>query len=142
MCREVRGEVELPGGLLLDDDLVVAFHVWPAAAGLDRPTLLGHVLVMPRRHAAAWEELEDAEAAALGAAISRLARALRAELDLERVYTATLGHHVPHLHVHVIPRHAGTPAALQMWELDEWEAAPFADWDSAAALVERLRTAL
>jgi histidine triad (HIT) family protein len=141
-CREVRGEIEPPGGLLLDEELLVAFHVWPAAAGLERPALLGHLLVMPRRHAPGWEDLEEAEAGAIGGAIARLARAQRAVLDLERVYTATIGHHVAHLHVHLIPRHTGTPEGLGMWELDEWQDVPLADEAAAAEFVERLREAL
>jgi diadenosine tetraphosphate (Ap4A) HIT family hydrolase len=141
-CREVRGEVALPGGLLLDEELVAAFHSWPAAAGLDQPVLLGHLLVMPRRHAPGWEDLEAPEAEAVGRAVARLARAQRAALDLERVYTATIGHHTPHLHVHLIPRHAGTPAELHWWQVDEWEDAPFADEPAVADAVARIRHAL
>jgi diadenosine tetraphosphate (Ap4A) HIT family hydrolase len=138
----VRGEVALPGGLLLDDELLVAFHAWPPAAGLERPVLLGHLLVMPRRHVAGWEDLEPDEAAAIGRALARLARAQREALDLEHVYTATIGHRLAHLHVHLIPRHRGTPAELGMWQLDEWADAPFAGEAEAAAIVERLRAHL
>lgn len=141
-CREVRGEVDLPGGLLLDEDLVAAFHVWPAAAGMEGPAILGHLLVMPRRHAGGWEDLEPREGAAVGEAVARLARAQCAVLDLERVYTATIGHHLAHLHVHLIPRHTGTPEALGMWQLDEWEGVPLADEAAAAEVVERLRETL
>jgi diadenosine tetraphosphate (Ap4A) HIT family hydrolase len=139
VCREVAGEVDLPGGLILDEDQLVAFHVWPAVVGDESPPLLGHLLVVPRRHAAGWDDLTPEEAAAIGVALGRLAGALRRTLELERVYTATLGHHVPHLHVHVFPRHAGTPVDVPWHRVDEWEDAPKGDARKIAALAERLR---
>jgi len=138
VCRQVAGEVT--GGLLIDAPLVVGFH---ASVILQNPRpFLGHLFVCPRRHAAAFEDLDAREAAAVGVAVSRLARALRATTDLERIYTATMGHHIPHMHVHLVPRYAGTPADLAWTEVDEWEGAPHGDEEAIAALAERLRAAL
>jgi histidine triad (HIT) family protein len=140
VCREVAGDVELAGGPLIDDELVFGFHLPPMEEN-PRP-YLGHLLVVPRRHAAGWADVTDAEAAAVGVAITRLARALRATIDLERVYTAVIGHGVPHLHVHVFPRYAGTPAGVGWMQSDEWEGAPHGAGEEIAELTGRLRAAL
>jgi histidine triad (HIT) family protein len=138
ICRQVAGDVN--GGLLIDAPLVVGFH---ASVIPQNPSpLLGHLFVSPRRHASAFEDLDAREAAAVGVAVSRLARALRETLDLERVYTASIGHAHAHLHMHLLPRYAGTPADVSWVELDEWEGAPHGDEEAIAALAERLHVAL
>jgi histidine triad (HIT) family protein len=138
VCRQVAGEVT--GGLLIDAPLVVGFH---ASVIPENPRpFLGHLLVCPRRHAAAFEDLGAREAAAVGVAVSRLARALRGALDLERVYSAVIGHHIPHLHVHLVPRYAATPAELPWTEVGDWEGAPRGGGEEIEALADRLRIAL
>jgi histidine triad (HIT) family protein len=138
VCRQVAGDVT--GGLLIDAPLVAGFH---ASVIPENPSpLLGHLFVSPRRHAAGLEDLDAREAAAVGVAASRLARALRETLDLERVYSAAIGHHVPHLHVHLVPRYAGTPPDVEWTRLDEWKGAPHGDETSIAELAGRLRAAL
>ncbi len=140
VCREIRGEVELPGGPLIEDELVVGFHL-PPIEQYPRQ-LLGHLMVVPRRHAPGWADLTDAEAAATGVAITRVSRALHGTIDLERVYSAVIGHQVPHLHVHVFPRYAGTPAEVGWMESGEWEGAPHGGAGEIDELVGRLRAAL
>ncbi|MFN2469591.1 MAG: HIT family protein [Gaiellaceae bacterium] len=138
ICRQVGGD--LVGGLLIDEPLVAGFHLPPLE---EYPRqLLGHVMVVPRRHAPGWADLADEEAAATGVAITQLARALRATLDLERVYSAAIGHRVPHLHVHVVPRYQGTPAELGWMESREWEGAPHGATEEIVELVGRLRDTL
>jgi diadenosine tetraphosphate (Ap4A) HIT family hydrolase len=138
ICRQVAGEVD--GGLLIDAPLVTGFHASVIPQN-PRP-LLGHLFVSPRRHAAGFEDLEAREAAAVGVAVSRLARALRDTLDLERVYTASIGHAYAHMHVHLLPRYAGTPPDVPWVELDEWEGAPHGGEDAIAELAGRLRAVL
>ena len=75
-------------------------------------------------------------------AIAQLARSLHGTLDIERVYTAVIGHHVPHLHVHVLPRYVGTPPELGWMESREWEGAPRGGAPEIAELVGRLRDTL
>ena len=75
-----------------------------------RPLLPGHVLVSPVRSVARLSELTDAEAADLFVTVKRVGRML------ERVYKASAltiplqdgfdaGQSVPHVHVHLLPRH-------------------------------------
>jgi histidine triad (HIT) family protein len=140
VCRELAGEVTLPGGPLIDEELLLGFHV-PPQESYERP-VLGQLMVVPRRHARGWADLTDAEAAAVGVATTRLARALQATLDPERIYSAVIGHHVPHLHVHVFPRYRGAPAEIAWTELHEWEGTPHGGAEEIAELVGRLRGAV
>ena len=138
VCRQVGGGAT--GGLVIDAPLIAAFHVEPSD---DRPEpLLGHLLISPRRHVPGLEDLESREAAAIGVAMSRLARALRETIAVERVYSAVVGHHVPHLHVHVYPRHAGTPADVSWAAADEWEGVPRGGPVEIGHVADRLRAAL
>ena len=107
ICRKHLGEGELPGPVLLDDDLVVA------SLRADGPP--GYAFVETRRHVGGLEGLTAGEAEALGRTTSRLARALVAELAVERVHTFVAGLGVDHLHQHVYVRPAGTPTALPWW---------------------------
>lgn len=141
ICRQRSGDEPAPGGEIVEDELVVAVHAYHPERN---PTpYLGHVLVEPRRHAPGVADLDDAEAAALGVAASRCARALMAGEGAEHVYVAVLGHHVPHLHVHLVPRYPGTPS--EYWSpllLDEWPGARHGGPDEIAIVADRIRGAL
>ena len=72
----------------------------------------GHVLVAVKRHAENIYALEDTQAAELFKAAARVARAIRAAFNPEglSVYQANgkaAGQTVFHLHMHLVPRHAG-----------------------------------
>ena len=137
VCREVAGEVELPGGPLSENDLVVVMHMPPLP---DRPSpYLGHLQVVPRRHVPGLDGLTDAEAAALGLAVARASRALRAREGVERIYSAVIGHGVDHLHVHLFPRYAGTPQDVPWFAVDDWEGGPHGGAPEIAAFVADLR---
>jgi histidine triad (HIT) family protein len=140
ICQEQRGEVELPGGPLLVDDVVFAFHAPPIDEN-PRP-YLGHVLLTPRRHAPGLDDLTDEEGAAIGVAMPTVARALREAVDPERIYSMVVGHHVPHLHIHLFPRYRGTPEGVSWLETLGWEGSPRGGPAEIAELVERLRARL
>jgi histidine triad (HIT) family protein len=140
VCREHRLEVSLPGDHLVSTEDVVAFHLppWPPPA---EDVYLGYLMVTPRRHAADFAELTDRESAAMGQWIARLSRSLK-DLGAERVYLAVIGHAVPHLHVHLIPRWPGTPDHVSWHQVDEWDGARRGDFAAAALLAEQLRDTL
>ncbi|MCA9712389.1 MAG: HIT family protein [Myxococcales bacterium] len=87
-----------------EDDGAVAF--------LDlRQAVLGHVLVVPRRHIPTIYELSPDEGATLMSLAVRVARAVRdalepAGLNLWQSNGAVAGQEVDHLHLHVHPRRA------------------------------------
>ena len=104
---------------------------------------LGHVLVEPRRHAFGFADLSEEEASAVGMAMARVSRAIRESEGAEHVYVVVLGHHSPHLHVHLIPRYPGTPR--EYWDplrIDEWPEARHGGPAEAAAAAERIRAAI
>jgi diadenosine tetraphosphate (Ap4A) HIT family hydrolase len=102
---------------------------------------VGYLLVTPRRHVPGFAGLDEREAAAVGVSVSRLSRALE-ELGAERVYAAVVGHGVPHLHVHLVPRWPGTPPEVPWTEVDEWDGARRGSFEDAAAMAEQVRARL
>lgn len=140
VCREHRLDVPVPGDHLVATDEVVAFHMppWPPPA---EDVYLGHLLVTSRRHVMDFGDLTDHESAVAGQTISRLTRALRA-LGADRVYLAVIGHGVPHLHIHLVPRWPGTPDDVSWTEVDEWPGARRGDFAAATELTEQLRCML
>ena len=134
VCRQLRGAAEVPGGLV-DAGLVVIFHRPPSEETLP---YAGHLLVCPRRHAADFAALTSEEAAAVGAAISVGSRSLK-DLGAARVYVATVGHHVDHLHVHLLPRWPETPDEVPWHAVDDWNAARRATPAEIEELIAGLR---
>jgi histidine triad (HIT) family protein len=136
VCQEQRGDVAVPGGLLEASELAIVFHVPPPE---DARTYLGHLLVTPRRHVADFAGLESNEAAEIGVQIHRFSAALK-QLGAARVYVATIGHGVDHLHVHLLPRWPETPDAVPWHAVDEWPGARQGDVFAARELVEQIRS--
>ena len=120
ICREHDGRVPIPGGHLIADEHVIAFHLPPMPKALE--PYLGYLFVTSRRHVPSFAELDSDEAAAMGVAISRLSAALKAE-GADPVYLAGIGHAVPHLHIHLIPRWPETPTEISWINVDDWEGA-------------------
>ena len=102
-CRIVKGEI--PSSKVYEDENVFAF--------LDiGPLAWGHVLIVPKKHSEAVTELAPGEAAALFAAVPKLAAAVMKATGAEGLNVlqnngAVAGQAVHHLHIHLIPRHAG-----------------------------------
>lgn len=103
-CRIVAGE--LPSSSVFRDEQCAAF--------MDiQPVNSGHVLVVPLRHAAHLSELEELGAGHLMIVAQRIAAALRASplhcegVNLLLADGESAGQEVFHVHMHVIPRHAG-----------------------------------
>jgi histidine triad (HIT) family protein len=102
-CAIARGDA--PATFLYQDEVVVAF--------MDiRPVQPGHLLVVPRRHAKLIPALDAGILARLWSVATDLNRALRASSPLVEavsVYVAdgdAAGQEVPHVHIHLIPRHS------------------------------------
>ncbi|MDX6337605.1 MAG: histidine triad family protein [Streptosporangiaceae bacterium] len=103
-CGIIAGEV--PASRVHEDDHVVAF--------MDvRPLTAGHLLVVPRAHAASLEDLGVDPGMRVFAAAHQLARALRnSAVPCEGVNFfladgVAAGQEVFHVHLHVIPRTPG-----------------------------------
>jgi len=88
-------------GFVLEEPDVVAF--------LDaRPLFKGHVLVTPRAHVPTFLDLPGPQIGVLFGAVQRVARAVEAGLGADGTFVAMnnkVSQSVPHVHVHVVPRH-------------------------------------
>lgn len=107
-CHIVAGTAE--ASILATTDLAVAF--------LDlRPVGEGHALVVPKRHAPALADVEDAEGAEMFHLGRRIAQAQR-DLGLAEGVNLFLadgevaGQEVFHAHLHVVARRAGDPMRI------------------------------
>ena len=146
VCREVAGEIELPGGRLWEDEHAVGFHV-PPVEEVGNPLAnphpyLGHLLIVTRRHVARFGDLSEEEGAAIGRAATRLARVLTVAGGAEWVYSAVIGRAVAHFHLHLLPRYPGTPEEIAWHAVDEWEGGRHGGAEEIAAVVQRLRAHL
>jgi diadenosine tetraphosphate (Ap4A) HIT family hydrolase len=137
VCAKHRGEGPLRGELVGRTE---RFWVYHDGLADDGRASLGHLYLESDRHAPYLADLTDAEAAELGPLRTRLAAALRAELDADFVFAAVLGRGEAHFHEHLLTRHRGTPDEVPWYDSDE--AAPRATADEVRDLVLRLRPAL
>ena len=140
VCQKHRDASEFPGGPIYEDDSVIVSHMHPAAA--NGRMYVGWCLVETRRHVRNLSDLSDAEGAAVGVALARLGRSLEAELQAEHVYAWVLGDRLPHLQVHLVPRHPGTPKKFWGLRVHTWPDAPWTDEAGVVDLVGRLRARL
>lgn len=101
-CGIVAGEI--PGRIVHEDESAVAFlDVNPLAAG--------HTLVVPTAHRERITDLSAAEAAEVFQVVAEVTGAVEAAVDAAGTTVAVndgevAGQEVPHVHVHVVPRHS------------------------------------
>ena len=104
-ARILRGE--LPSIRVYEDDATIAImDIMPQADG--------HVLVIPKEAAVEIFELSEESAAACIRTTRRVATAVKVALHSPGVMIAQFngsaaGQTVPHVHFHIIPRHAAEP---------------------------------
>ena len=103
-CQIVRGQS--PASQVFEDADCLAF--------MDiRPVTPGHLLVIPKRHAAYLSELKPEECGRLFSAAQKMVAALRESglrcegVNLHLADGEAAGQVVFHVHVHVFPRYAG-----------------------------------
>lgn len=135
ICRKHRGQIEIPGGLLFEDDLVVVSR----PANIDYPAYL---MLDTRRHVWELADLTAVESEAVGRTVSRMARALRDICGVVHVYSFFLADAVPHAHFHIVGRYPGTPTEFWGRSVTDWPGAPRAALEELEALAVRLRHAL
>ena len=131
-CKIVQGD--LPCVKVFEDSLTLAF--------MDiNPVGPGHVLIIPKAHAADILSVPAQQLQAVTASVQRVAIACQAALqpdgmNIMQANGAVAGQTVFHLHFHVIPR----------WDADQLrlhiEGGPSAESSDLAALAQRLRSAL
>jgi len=126
-CKIVAGDI--PARLVYEDERTVAF--------MDiNPGTRGHLLVVPREHAADLLEIAPDELAAVAKTAQIMAARVTDKLDADGVNLlnscgSQAWQTVFHFHVHVIPRYAGDPLQLP------WHPTP-GDRDEIAAAAAAL----
>jgi histidine triad (HIT) family protein len=87
---------EIPAHIVAEDDQHLAF--------LDiNPLVMGHTLVIPKREEDYIYDLSDDETIAINLFAKKVARAIEATVDCNRIGVAVMGLEVPHAHIHLIP---------------------------------------
>ncbi len=137
VCQKHRGEIEIPGGTIFEDDLVYSSHRI-LDPGQDS-TYPGVLFVEPKRHVPGMAGLTRPEAERVGLLTSLLAGALESCEGAEHTYVEVLGHHVSHLHVWLVPRYPGLSREVWGVGLLGLSDAPRADSLQIEALCERVR---
>jgi histidine triad (HIT) family protein len=130
-CRIVAGEI--PAARVYEDDATLAFM----DIGQVNP---GHVIVAAKPHRETILDIDDALAGALFRTAARVARAIEAALapggiGILQANRKAGWQTVPHIHLHVLPRHEGDGVGL-VWPAKN---PPFTELE---AMAERLRAAL
>src|SRR5215218_4198166 len=126
-CKIVAGDI--PATIVAEDERTVAF--------MDiNPATKGHLLVVPREHAADLLEISADDVAACVHAAQRLARQVDERLGADGVNLLNscgraAWQTVFHFHLHVIPRYDNDPLRLP------WQPAP-GDRDEIAAAADDL----
>lgn len=137
ICLKHRGEGSLTGQFIARAEGFLIYHARTDERGLSP---LGWIFIESERHVPYLSDLTDEEAASLGRLRTRLARALRQELDVQVITTLVIGMGVAHFHEHLLPRMRGAAADLPWHQSDE--TLPKATAVEVAALAGRLRDAL
>jgi histidine triad (HIT) family protein len=126
-CKIVAGEI--PATRVHEDERTIAF--------MDiNPGTRGHLLVIPRAHAADVLEISDEDLEACARTAKRMAARVKERLHADGVNLLNscgqaAWQTVFHFHIHVIPRYAGDPLRLP------WHPAP-GDRDEIAAAAAEL----
>ena len=109
-CEILAGQRSAPGGTIWEDDF------WAVESVVSPVFWRGFLVLKLKRHCEQMAELTPAEAAALGPAIRAACGALRAVLAPAKVYVASFGDGVRHIHFWLLPRPRGTRPGLH-WVL-------------------------
>jgi diadenosine tetraphosphate (Ap4A) HIT family hydrolase len=132
----MEGAKKPPGGLIFETPLFVA-HALLAPCPIE-----GWVVLAPRRHARWWWELTDEESRELGPLARMILLAQRKTLGAEHGYAFAIGDVLQHMHLHLVPRYAGTPKHLRGRSAFEARPEEMLPEEQVAAAARKLRSGL
>ncbi len=99
ICRKHNGgENAPPGGYIYEDEHWTLCHA-PAKIGP-----LGTLSIESRRHFLDYAEMTAEESASIGIVLSKVYAALRANMEVERLYQLSTMEGQPHYHCWIVPR--------------------------------------
>jgi diadenosine tetraphosphate (Ap4A) HIT family hydrolase len=141
VCAELAGRIPAPGGAVFRNEWwEVAHHTGPW-------TDPGELIVKARRHVESLAELTPEEAATLRPILRAAVAAVERVVRPERVYVASYGERVRHVHFFLLPRTAALPAGHVVSDLyrrgrsllRKWGVAPNPPTGSRADAAARIR---
>lgn len=141
ICSKHHGDIVSLGGAIYEDDIIYVTHAFPMEK-LAQDVYLGWLIIETKRHAPGLADLTEREGQTIGAMATRLARSLKAMEGAEHIYSFVMGHHVPHFHMHIVPRYPGAPSQYWGMHVNEWPEAPRGGEKEIEALCERMRMCL
>ena len=112
-CKIAAGEI--PSVSVYEDDRVFAF--------MDiNPLSEGHLLIIPKAHAATIYEITEDDFLAVMSATHKLADAVKKALNPDGINLLQLNGRaanqvVPHLHMHIVPRWSGDGLTISQWDM-------------------------
>ncbi len=112
-CKIAAGEI--PSVRVYEDDRVLAF--------MDiNPLSKGHLLIIPKAHAATIYEITEDDFLAVMSATHKLAAAVKKALNPDGINLLQLNGRaanqvVPHLHMHIVPRWSGDGLTISQWDM-------------------------
>lgn len=138
ICKKHRGEIPRSEKIFESDNYRV-YHISPSE---DSKVYLGYIFIETIRHISNLSSLNEGEAGELGVLLSRLSRVFVEQFNAEKAYSFVLGDHVPHFHMHVIPRYKGTPPKYRGFDIDSWPEAPKGDITDIKEFCKKFRSYL
>jgi histidine triad (HIT) family protein len=105
----------------------------------ERPVFPGHTLLIPRKHYGTLAELPSSLVGTVFSAVSIIARSVETGLGADGAFIGInnkVSQRVPHLHVHIIPRHFKDGLRGFFWPRQK-----YADEAEATAIQEKLAAA-
>jgi len=142
VCAELAGRIAAPGGAVYRNAW------WEVAHHTGAHTDPGELIVKARRHVESMSGLTEDEAASLGPVLRAAVTVIERVVRPERVYVASYGERVRHLHFFLLPRTASLPAGHVVSDvyrrarsqLRHWKLARNPTTADRAAAAERLRS--
>jgi diadenosine tetraphosphate (Ap4A) HIT family hydrolase len=142
VCEELAGRIGAPGGPVYRDTW------WEVAHHTGRWTDPGELIVKARRHVESISALTAEEAGALGPVLRAAVGAIERVVRPERVYVASYGERVRHVHFFLLPRTSSLPAGHVFSDvyrrgrslLRQWRLARNPSTADRTAAAERIRS--
>jgi histidine triad (HIT) family protein len=125
-CKIVGGD--LPAHAIYENKKILAF--------LDiNPVKPGHILVIPKDHYPAMTDAPDPVIADIFVEAKKLMIALKRAMAADFVTLSVVGTDVPHLHIHLTPRHLGDG-------LSGWPTKKYGKKEEAEKIAEKIKSEL
>lgn len=139
ICNKHSGKVQTAGVMIYEDEYLYVGHIDQGG----KPCYLGHLMIDIKRHVPTLGDMNMDEAKAFGMMMARVSKALLEIEKAEHIYSYVMGHAVPHLHMHLVPRYPNTPK--EYWgpmSVYDWPEAPMGDQKEVVELCHRIKTFL